>query len=356
MKTFEEKTKCVFSRIEAEKAALAKRKRTMRHAAAPVLCLCLAAALGLSIRQAGLLQKSPEIAAPGVTSAPIPYPDGTIRYEEIPDVLPSHPILHPGDEGYVAPVPTPGLELPPESETAGVEAIATDDAAQFFCLFWWKNRLVMTGDLYWIIDEDPGAVLSVMAVCRPATANVTDFSYAGKTLAEWAIAADEAQLLPEKMGQLLKQGDELKYGAALWETGTPDGIRWDRALYEDRAAFFGDLLDRYIVDGEFLRSELEADLAALQSSGTAARDRYAQAYSAYLDTILPAAVSRMEEAGFACRRADGRADALIFSATAEQLEALPPEMLTDWYFSLAPGEGQDAAVPVTDDAGPQITG
>ena len=37
---------------------------------------------------------------------PVPNPDGTIQRDEPPDVSPSHPILRPGDEGYVDPAPT----------------------------------------------------------------------------------------------------------------------------------------------------------------------------------------------------------------------------------------------------------
>ena len=53
-------------------------------------------------------------------AAPVPNPNGSIERTPEPDVYPSHPILHPGDEGYEDPEPV----VEPTSETAinGVNA------------------------------------------------------------------------------------------------------------------------------------------------------------------------------------------------------------------------------------------
>lgn len=68
----------------------------------------------------------------------------------------------------------------------------------------------------------------------------------------------------EKLGQLLKQGDSLKYGEMLYTTGTPDGERWDEKFYWQRIEFYGEeLLAEYIVNGEFMREKVEADMAAV---------------------------------------------------------------------------------------------
>ena len=54
----------------------------------------------------------PRITDPGPGYIPIPYPDGTIQRVEPPDVFPSHPILRPGDEGYIDPAPTLNPQTP----------------------------------------------------------------------------------------------------------------------------------------------------------------------------------------------------------------------------------------------------
>ena len=407
MKTYEEKTQSVFQKIEEETAARRKRSRTVKRIAAPVLSLCLVAVIGFGAWQAGAFQKQPEPAfssGPNIDEdgVPVPKPDGTIEREPMPEVWPSHPILHPGDEGYVSPfepirdVPEGDTESKP-SHTADAPAvpdtkepkadgnvsggegggqIITGEALKGpavgttggWIYLWW-NRLSVSGPLKFAMDNNPGSTFAVLATYRPATANITDFTYEGKTLAEWAVAADDELMLPEKMAELLKLGDELKYGTALYETGTPDGIKWDRAWYEDRVAYFGDLLDKYIVDGEFLWETLEADVAALRGISittpdgtttvayygeTSAREQYLRAWNAYLETVLPAAVSRLTEGGISCERAAYRNDGLALTVTAEQLKNLPLDDLGSWYFDLNSGDLKSAPELVTDAAGLQI--
>ena len=60
-------------------------------------CFCLIVASAFVI---------PRITDSGPGYVPVPNPDGTIQRDEPPDVYPSHPILRPGDEGYVDPAPT----------------------------------------------------------------------------------------------------------------------------------------------------------------------------------------------------------------------------------------------------------
>jgi len=63
-------------------------------------CLCLIAASAFMIP-----------GMPGLSGVPIPSPDGTVQREEEPDVYPDHPILRPGDKGYVSPGTEPA-EIP----------------------------------------------------------------------------------------------------------------------------------------------------------------------------------------------------------------------------------------------------
>ena len=74
-------------------------------------------------------------------------------------------------------------------------------------------------------------------------------------------AVSNAQLY-DKLGQLLKQGDSLKYGEALYTTGTPDGEKWTKDFYEQRVDFYSEeFLAKYIVNGEFLRDKVVSDMA-----------------------------------------------------------------------------------------------
>ena len=311
MKTYEEMAHDALSRISDHEA---KQKR-IKKITAPAVSLCLAAVLGIGAWQAGLFTNNNNIVA--VT----------------PDV---------------SPVETPEVKI----ITADPDGQKGSDTTGGCCIFWW-NGLSIGGALKLAIEDNPDGVFAVLATYRPTTGNITSFIYEGKTLAEWAIAADDERILPEKMAQLLKLGDELKYGTALYETGTPDGIKWDRSWYENQVAFFGDLLDKYIVDGEFLRETLEKDIAALQSINitasdgtttvtyfgeTSARKQYSLAYNAYLETVLPAAVDRLTECGIKCERTPYTNNGLIIIASAQELKAIPLDDLQSWSFDLASGE------------------
>ena len=120
-----------------------------------------------------------------------------------------------------------------------------------------------------------------------------NFVYEGKTFSQYELEADYEGKLPERMAVLMKIGDELKYGTALYETGTPDGLRYDRKLYEDILAEFENfaeyysalnLLDKYIVDGKFLKEQLEKDYE-LACNCTDAHDAAVKAKVAYLNEV-----------------------------------------------------------------------
>ena len=116
-----------------------------------------------------------------------------------------------------------------------------------------------------IADSDSGFVSTTASTAANGESDISD-----------------AQLY-EKLAQLLKQGDSLKYGEALYTTGTPDGEKWTKELYEQRVEFFGeDLLSKYIVDGEFLRKSVESDMKGLLNKTKNELDKYVDVINEYL--------------------------------------------------------------------------
>ena len=90
--------------IQSVEALRQKKKRPVwKKWGAMVACLCLIVASAVVI---------PRITDPSPSGVPIPNPDGTIQRVEPPDVYPSHPILRPGDEGYIDPAPTLNPQTP----------------------------------------------------------------------------------------------------------------------------------------------------------------------------------------------------------------------------------------------------
>ena len=114
----------------------------------------------------------------------------------------------------------------------------------------WNDKFITRG-LFDALSSDTGEQIPVWM----SFTETGDFTYKGKNLGEY----DEAQHSEEidKLDQLLNSGDVLKYGEAVYTTGTPDGTKWGKELYDARVEFFGEeLLSKYIVDGEFLKDQL----------------------------------------------------------------------------------------------------
>lgn len=136
----------------------------------------------------------------------------------------------------------------------GNEQVSEDGLAEW-------NGWAMTYSLYDALmragDEDYLAI-----TVRTAGANEESGLYGLVQKIKKAEAEqEEAEKRKEKLLQFVKEGNELKYGELLYTTGTPDGERWAKELYDSRIEYYGrDLIDRYIVDGEFLFGLLNDDL------------------------------------------------------------------------------------------------
>ena len=347
MKTYKEMADDALNRIsqyETEKQN--KRKKTIRIAAPAVSC-CLVAAVCIGMWQGGTLKDRTKLADPADAGEKIYTPEEIEaqnqqekqleqQYEKQQEELENN---RQSDAK-----PDEQIIISDNENIKGSEASSMD-----VCIFWWKNKISMYGDLYRAINDDPDGTFALTAKYRPTPEKVSGFTYEGKTLFQLAVESDNERMMPEKMAELLKVGDELKYGTALYETGTPDGIKWDRALYEEKVAYFGTLLDKYIIDGSFLADQLKMDIEALKSINvtmpdgttttithgeTSAREQYVRAYSVYLEGVLAETEKILSENNIKCERAPYSTDSLNIVVTAEELENLPLEHMEFWVFGL----------------------
>ena len=115
-----------------------------------------------------------------------------------------------------------------------------------------------------------------------------DFVYNGKTVAQIRQEKEDKYNLFEKLAQLLKDGDVLKYGELVYTVGTPDGEKWAKELYDERIEYYGEeLLSKYIVDGEFYKAQVEEDssnaIAEAEQLEIMDDDAYKAYHSNYLD-------------------------------------------------------------------------
>lgn len=347
MKTYKEMADDALGRINQYEIEKQNKRKRINKIAVPAVSCCLVAAVCIGMWQSGTLKDRTKLVDPAGVG------EKTYTPEEIEAQNQREKQL---EQQYEEQQEGQGNSKQSDAKTdeqiiiSGNEDVKGSEASSMdFCLFWWKNKISMYGDLYWAINDNPNGTFAVTAKYRPTPQNVTGFTYEGKTLYQLAVEADNERMIPEKMAELLKVGDELKYGTVLYETGNPDGIKWDRTLYEETVAYFGNLLDKYIVDGRFLADQLKKDIEAQQSinvttpdgttttityGDTSAREQYARAYNAYVEGILAETEKVLSENGVQCERAPYSKDSLNIVVTANELENLPLKNMEFWVFSL----------------------
>lgn len=165
------------------------------------------------------------------------------------------------------------------------------------------------------------------------------FVYNGKSISEYATEADNERLLYNKLVSLLKMGDKLKYGEALYTTGGPDGIKWAKELYEKTVADIGEsLLAKYIVNGEFLKEKLEADIASFDEGNFPCRIAYEVACDAYYQSVINAAIKQLEIQNINYENQNNR---LVIFATADKFSAVKIDSVLFYSLAFKDSEGMD---------------
>ncbi|MBQ3228053.1 MAG: hypothetical protein IJB43_05670 [Clostridia bacterium] len=126
-----------------------------------------------------------------------------------------------------------------------------------------------------------------------------DFVYNGKTVAQIRQEKEDKYNLFEKLAQLLKDGDVLKYGELVYTVGTPDGEKWAKELYDERIEYYGEeLLSKYIVDGEFYKAQVEEDSSNAIAEAEQLEIMDDDAYKAYHSNYLDDTEKIFSEMGF----------------------------------------------------------
>lgn len=382
MKTTREITEELLARRDEYLAARQKRRKTILKAGGLtfVLAAAMLAVFGLgkqnrvsapsaadpaALSSSGQAETTGRETGEAVSTRPAPFPGPGEDTDTRPapqetDPLPTlpeqetRPAVTPTPEAATAPetetppaaVPTPPAETtPPAVPTppAGTTPAGAGTAAPPADVIWaddvsggvdpasyepWNGKWVAYTLAQAMKEQPEGSVFAIAAAPVIDDQLVID----GKTLAEYEAAALEERMLPEKLAQLMKEGDLLKYGEALVDGTAPNGEIWARSLYEERIAFYGELLDIYIQDGVFLEDKLWAAMMTPQP------DTAQQAYDAALrqahGQICRAAGEELAAQGIegGYREADGT---FVFFATKEAFAGLTFSGGPEWYFGLA---------------------
>ena len=200
-----------------------------------------------------------------------------------------------------------------ENEGNNNEAVVSQDAG--FGQTW--NGKPVSSELYTLLSQntDENTVIAI----SPKFKSDENYKYNGKTITEYNEAVSDNNLLDEKLHQILKDGDELKYGELLYTTGTPDGIKWSQELYEQRVEFYGEeFLAKYIVNGEFLRDVVEDDIAEFS---TQPHSDLNEALRAYKKEMILKVIEQLKQQNIRYEYKEEASD-LIINVTVEEFKAL----------------------------------
>ena len=179
----------------------------------------------------------------------------------------------------------------------------------------------------------------LFAIAANCTYVDKEYIYNGKSIAEYEAEMLKEQELVTKLEGLLKEGDYLKYGKDLYLTGTPEGEKWSKELYDDRVSMYGDdVLDKYIQNGEFLRDKLERDIENLCKEEKFLQ--YETALGQYVNDTNINLKEKLEEKGIACDYSLD-VDYLLIYVSESEFELLEIDNQSDWLFSLAVKAGDE---------------
>ncbi len=160
------------------------------------------------------------------------------------------------------------------------------------------------------------------------------FLYQGKTLQWYSDNADKNDALIDKLSTLPKIGDALKYGEILYTTGTPTGEKWGKELYDETVAYYGkELLEKYIVDNEFLLTKVLEDADKAIADADAARREYVKACSEYKKFKLAKAYKMLDDKGIIAGLSK-TGNTLMITVTKAEFEALDFENIHEWRFTV----------------------
>lgn len=147
------------------------------------------------------------------------------------------------------------------------------------------------------------------------------YVYDGKTVAQFRIEKEEKNAVAEKLMLLLKTGDILKYGEAVYTVGTPEGEKWSRELYEEtRASIGAEFLSEYLSDVAFDRERAQKDLAAAEDEVRRLEGVLDEAYGEFRQAAAGDAAKAFSDAGIPVVEKNGKTFVFITKKHLTELE------------------------------------
>lgn len=189
----------------------------------------------------------------------------------------------------------------------------------------WHNKNISYNLYEALIDPDTEVIPIAVSL---SDRGIDDFVFNGKTVKEYTNDTMGEDIT--RLENLIYRGDLLKYGEELYVSGTPDGVKWTKEAYDGDVEYFGEeLLSKYIVDGEFLKDQVQADLTELKNGYNAALD---EAVEAFHQACIDETIGILEAKGIRSERIEDTNDIVMY-ITAAEFETLSLENAS--YFNIA---------------------
>lgn len=316
MKTCDEMVNSLLKRREQFLSEQKKKRRTAARITAAGGCCALAAVIGVGIRNSGMLLEK-ETIIPDNSSAisdDSSAVSGESATENPTPQAPDYSSVIWAEGGFDGDSVDLTIE---ESETSELNG---------------KRIYHSLSDAFDKYGDD-----SIFAIAAYSYGYDNNFVYNGKTLAQYEAEERAAWDKYELRYQLLKFSD-LKYGEALYLTGTPDGERWAKEYYDEIVSMFGqEFISEYIVDGEFLEDKLTEDISESENEFMAVRETYEQGRIACNKYIYETGAEQISAQGIYCETKYGSDSPylLIIFATKDEFETLSFDNMYKWGFALA---------------------
>ncbi len=317
MKTCDEMVNSLLKRREQYLLEQKQKRKTAAKIASAGGCCALAAVIGVGVRNSGILHEKDTI-VPDYSSSmnnSILAKDDPVKGSPTPQAPDYSSVIwaEGGSDGDVVDVDMAVLET---SELNG------------------KRIYPSLSEAFDKYGDD-----SVFAIAASYGYGYDDnYVYNGKTLAQYKAEEWELWDKEEPREQLRKFGDSLKYGEALYLTGTPDGERWAEELYYDIVSMIGqELISEYIVNGEFLEDKLIKDINELEKERMAAQNNYEQGFIACRKYFYETAAEQINAQRVYCETKYDldRPYLLVLFATKDEFETFSLDNMYRWCFALA---------------------
>ena len=332
MKTCDEMVNSLLERREQFLSEQRQKRKTAAKITAVGGSCALAAFIGVLALNSGIMREKKTV-----------VPDNSSAVSDNSSSIDDEPVK---DDPVKEPPPAPDFSSVIWADNISSPSISSEDSG--ISQKNWNDKIIKYSLYYAFEENDNDCTFSVLAEHRCFDNDNCIFNT--KTREQFL---DEDYAWTEKvrcMEMLTKMGDELKYGEALYLTGTPDGVKWAKEYYDRTVSEIGEeLLSKYIVDGEFLKDELICDIETEWEELNKTRNDYDRAYNDYRTEIYKTLMKQLVAKGIYCELKSGSNGLIIYVSKADFAE-LTLENPENWVFGLASKDSDGTDLVVIDEA------